>query len=76
MQTSGVHRLSVCQHFQTTSPLKPEADSFHIAFTNGIKLGNTNFFFISFTWLQIDAKPSTKPENLFHLVYEIWKNMK
>ena len=27
----GIPRPSVCQHFQTTSSLKPKADSFHIS---------------------------------------------
>ena len=39
------------------------------------KLGNTHFFRFIFTWIEITAKPLTKPEILFH-VYEIWKYIK
>ena len=37
--------------------------------------GTPTFSDLFFMWIHITAKPSTKPENLFHL-YEIWKNLK
>ena len=37
MEVSGVRRR---EHFQTTSPLKPKADSFHISHIASIGRGN------------------------------------
>ena len=44
----SVRRPSVvCQHFQTTSPLSREADSFHISHIASIGRGNEKFVFYS-----------------------------
>ena len=42
----GIRRPSVRQHFQTTSPLKREEDSFHISPIASIGRGNENLCFL------------------------------
>ena len=42
----GIRRPSVCQHFQTTSPLKREADSFHISHIASIGRGKEKVCFL------------------------------
>ena len=43
----SVRRPSVCQHFQTTSPLKPWANSSHISHIASIGRGNKKLCFYS-----------------------------
>ena len=42
----GIRRPSVCQHFQTTSPLKREANSSHISYIASIGRGNKKLCFL------------------------------
>ena len=43
----SVRLSSVCQHFQTTSPLMSEADSFHISHIASIGRGNEKLCFLN-----------------------------